>query len=59
MKKLLSQIILLANYDISWSDRLKYITNILIHLAPVVFILDLANWWWNGSDWKDATGTIV
>ena len=46
MKKLLAQIMLLADYDnVGWGDRLKYVWNAVIHFAPVAIVLDLFNWW--------------
>lgn len=40
---------LLADYEISWPDRIKYSFNAFLHFAPVVVALDLFNWWWKDN----------
>lgn len=40
---------LLADYDISWPDRLKYAFNAFLHLAPIALVMDLFNWWWSDN----------
>lgn len=46
MKRLLAQVMLLADYDnVGWGDRLKYVWNAVIHFTPIAIVLDLFNWW--------------
>ena len=66
MKKLLAQVMLLADYEISWPDRLKYSINAFLHFAPVAVALDLFNWWWKNDfnllltlDTSDAESSLI
>lgn len=45
MKTLLARIILLTYGDIDFADRIKYLFEALIKLAPIAFALNLINWW--------------
>lgn len=45
MKKIYLKLVLLAAPDASFTERLKYLWDVLLHLAPVVFVLDMVNWW--------------
>lgn len=45
MKKIAARLILVADATPTMWDRIKYLWSIFMYSAPVVFILDLANWW--------------
>lgn len=46
MKRLLAQVMLLADYDnVGIGDRIKYVLNAILHFAPIAIVLDLFNWW--------------
>lgn len=46
MKRLLAQVMLLADYDnVGVGDRIKYIWNAILHFAPIAIVLDLFSWW--------------
>lgn len=46
MKKFLAHMMLISEWNhVSVMDRLKYIWNTFITIAPVAFILDVFNWW--------------
>lgn len=45
MIKLFARLILLTAPQPSINERLKYILDWILHLAPVIFVLDLVNWW--------------
>lgn len=47
MKKILSHLILLTGRDIDFSDRLNYLVNLVLKLTPIVFLLNLINWWFS------------
>lgn len=51
MKRLLAQFILITDTDnVHWGDRIKYIWNIFIHVAPVAFTMDVINWWFSENE---------
>jgi hypothetical protein len=45
MEKLFARTMLLTAPCVEWWDKLDYYKSIIIRLAPIVFILDLINWW--------------
>ena len=45
MNTLLAKLILLTAKQPTFKDRLGYIWDCFTHLAPIVFALDLINWW--------------
>lgn len=49
MKKILAQTVLFSDSTVIWTDKLNYAYNVLVNLAPIAFILNIANWWWTDN----------
>lgn len=45
MKTLLARIMLLTYNEADITDRIRYLFDLLLKLSPVVFVLNLINWW--------------
>lgn len=45
MKRIFTQLILLAAPEITIQDRIHYFLSTLARFAPIAFVLDLVSWW--------------
>lgn len=49
MRKLFAQLVLFTDSSVKWEDKIYYAFNVVSHLAPIAFLLNLFNWWWTDN----------